>query len=147
MFNFGFRKFIIRCRAVIVDEGKLLVVKHAKDAAFVALPGGHLEWGEDIKEGLCREIVEELGITPKIGRLLYVNNFIQGKRKQSVEFFFEVLNSDEYKDIKYARGTHANEISEIYWAKPTDKIYIMPQSLEEDFKKGNIISNEIRYIT
>ena len=45
-------KFIIRCRGVILHEGKLLVVKHSEDLDYYALPGGHLEFGEDIKECL-----------------------------------------------------------------------------------------------
>ena len=39
------QKFIIRSRAVIIHEGKLLVVRHAHDTSFAALPGGHFEWG------------------------------------------------------------------------------------------------------
>ena len=77
---FWFKRFVIRCRAIILYEGKLLAVKHSHNANFAVLPGGHLEWKEDIKEGLRREIVEELGVVPEIGRLLYVNNFMDGKK-------------------------------------------------------------------
>lgn len=66
---------IIRVRGIIMDGGEMLLVKHAADADYYALPGGHLEWGEDVRECLRREITEELGIRPEIGRLLYVNNF------------------------------------------------------------------------
>lgn len=143
---FWFKKFVIRCRAIILYEGKLLVVKHTPDANFVALPGGHLEWKEDIKEGLRREIKEELGISPEIGRLLYVNNFIQGKRKQSIEFFFEVINSQDYKDIKDSKAIQTDEIAEMSWAEPTSSVSILPKTLGDDFKSGTIISNEVRYI-
>ena len=141
-----FKKFVIRCRAVIIHKGKLLVVKHPQNTSFAVLPGGHLEWGEDIKEAMSREITEELGIVPKIGRLLYVNNFIQGKRKQSVEFFFEILNSEDYKNIKESKVIQTDEISEICWVEPTSSIPILPKTLGEDFKAGKIISNEVRYI-
>lgn len=66
---------IVRVRGIIISESKLLVVKHAHDTSFAALPGGHLEWEEDVKECISREIIEELGIIPQIGRLLYINNF------------------------------------------------------------------------
>lgn len=140
------KKFVVNCRAVILHEGKLLVVKHPHDTSFVALPGGHLEWGEDIKECLCREIIEELGVRPKIGRLLYINNYLDADIKQEVQFFFEITNSNEYKDIERNVRTHAHEIAEILWINPTDDILILPKKLGEDFRAGKILSNEIRYI-
>ncbi len=143
---FWFKKLVIRCRAIIIHEGRLLVVKHPHDTSFAVLPGGHLEWGEDVKEGLRRELTEELGISPEIGRLLYVNNFIQGKRKQSVEFFFEVLNSNEFKDVKCNDKTPKDEICEMFWVEPSNSINILPKTLGEDFKAGRIISNEVRYL-
>lgn len=142
---FRSKKFAIRCRGIILDEGKLLVVKHVKGGAFAVLPGGHLEWKEDIKECFRREIVEELGITPQIGRLLYINNFIDGK-KQSIEFFFEVLNSRDYRNSKDIPRTHAYEIVEMCWLAPDDDTIILPEKLGEDFKSGKILSDEVKYI-
>ena len=142
---FGFKKFVIRCRAVIIHDGKMLVVRHPK-ANFLTLPGGHLEWGEDVKESLSREIIEELGIAPKIGRLLYINNFVDSRNKQSVEFFFEILNSHEYKNIENITRTHAHEIAEMPWIDPKNTLNILPKILGEDFAQGRIISNEVKYI-
>jgi 8-oxo-dGTP diphosphatase len=140
------KKFIIRCRAIIFDEGKLLVVKHPHDTSFAVLPGGHLEWGENIKEGLSREITEELGVNPEIGRLLYINNFMDGDNVQSIEFFFEVLNSSEYKNIENITKTHAHEIAETLWIESSDAVILKPKELWEDFKMGKIFSDQVRYI-
>ncbi|MFA6353947.1 MAG: NUDIX domain-containing protein [Candidatus Paceibacterota bacterium] len=140
------KKFVIRCRAIIFDEGKLLVVKHPHDTSFVALPGGHLEWGENIKEVLSREIKEELGVDPEIGRLLYINNFMDGENIQSIEFFFEILNSSEYKNIENITKTHAHEITETLWVGSSDLVTLRPKELWEDFKTGKIFSDQIRYI-
>ncbi|MFZ2072460.1 MAG: NUDIX hydrolase [Minisyncoccia bacterium] len=140
------KKFIIRCRAVILHEDKLLVVKHDKDFNYYALPGGHLEFGEDIKECLSRELIEELGVKPQIGRLLYINTFIDKNDTQPVEFFFEVVNGKDYLDIEKLERSHAHEIIEIVWASPSDNILILPKGFEEDFKNKKIISNEVRYL-
>ncbi|MCX6751999.1 MAG: NUDIX domain-containing protein [Candidatus Nomurabacteria bacterium] len=140
------KKFVVRVRGIILFDDELLIVKHPHDTSFCALPGGHLEWGEDIKECLRREIIEELGVNPDIGRLLYINNFMDGDTKQSIEFFFEITNSHEYKNIDHLKKTHAYEIAEVCWIKPSDNIPLKPKSLWEDFKKGNILSDQVRYI-
>ena len=140
------KQTIIKVRAIILHEGKLLVVKHPHDPSFVALPGGHLEWGEDLKECVKREIIEELGVEPEIGRLLYVNTFIQIDNKQYVEFFFEVNNGNGYLDCTKNNRTHASEIAEIIWIDQSDNVRIMPKQLGEDFKRGDVLSNELRYI-
>ena len=140
------KKFVVRVRAIIMHEGKLLGVKHPHDASFCALPGGHVEWKEDIKECLSREMVEELGVLPEIGRLLYVNNFMDGDIRQSVEFFFEIINSKDYLNIEHLTKTHAHEIAEVCWLEQSGTTRLLPNALWEDFKKGNLLSDQVRFI-
>ena len=139
------KELVVRCRAVIIHENKLLVVRHGKDVEFAALPGGHLEWGENVKECLDREIIEELGIKPMIGHLLYINNFIRDD-VQSIEFIFEVANSADYIGCEKLDRSHASEIFEMCWISPTDTMTVLPTKLLNDFKEGTILSNELRYI-
>jgi ADP-ribose pyrophosphatase YjhB (NUDIX family) len=140
------RNITVRCRAVILHEGKLLVVKHTPESAFFALPGGHLEWGEDIKGCMHREVIEELGIEPKIGRLLYVYDFENTKEVHSVEFFFEVINGADYVDCEKLPRSHAHEIARIVWMDGKNSPRILPDSICEDFKSEKLISDETRFI-
>jgi ADP-ribose pyrophosphatase YjhB (NUDIX family) len=140
------KKIIIKVRAIILHEGKLLVVRHPHDTSFVALAGGHLEWGEDVKECLSREIIEELGVKPDIGRLFYINTFTQTDNKQYVEFFFEVKNGVDYLNTEKLTRSHAFEIAEIVWISPTEDVKILPKLFAEDFKAGKVVSDEVRYI-
>jgi len=140
------KQFKIRARAIIIYNGKLLVVKHRKDDSFFALPGGHLEWGEDIKTCLSREILEEFGVNPEIGRLLYIHTFIEKEIKQSVEFFFEVTNSSDFLDTQKLEKSHAFEIFEMRWISQNEDINILPKDVVQDFKNGRILSDEVRYI-
>lgn len=140
------KKFVVRIRGIIIHEGKLLGVKHPHDTSFCALPGGHVEWKEDIKECLNREMVEELGVAPEIGRLLYINNFMDGNIRQSVEFFFEITNGKDYLNIDHLKKTHAHEIAEVCWLEPSGTIPIKPNGLWEDFKKGKILSDQVKFI-
>lgn len=139
------KRVVVRVRGIILYENELLGVKHPHNLNFIALPGGHLEWGEDVKECLQREITEELGINPEIGRLLYVYNFIEDNT-HSVEFLFEIINSREFKNIENVKGTHAHEIAEVCWVKPSDTANFLPKPVWEDFKKGDIVFDNIRYV-
>ena len=139
-------KTIIRCRAIIINDGKLLVVKHKPNSDFYALPGGHLEWGEGVKECMIREIIEELGVRPEPGRLLYVNTFIDKTRMiHSVEFFFEVLNAKDYVNTETLSKSHAHEIAESRWIGQEENVNILPEKITADFKAGTILSDIVRY--
>jgi len=85
------KNIIIKVRGVIIYDNRLLIVKH-KESKFIALPGGHLEYGEDVLTCLKRELIEELGVEPEIGKLLYISTFMDSKKDEYVELFFEVKN-------------------------------------------------------
>ena len=140
------RKFIIRCRAVIMHEDEVLLVKHPHNPSFAALPGGHLEWGEDPRECLRRELIEELGIEPILGRLLYVNTFMDGGAKQPFEFFIEVQNGKEYKEAKGFVGLKTKELSAVLWVKPDTKERILPEAFAKDLREGKLMRDEARFI-
>ncbi len=50
-------------RAIIVDDGHILVTHPSHEAGYTYLPGGHVEIGEQAGKALLRELTEELGIT------------------------------------------------------------------------------------
>ena len=101
---------VVRCRGIVLHDGRLLLVRHPHDVSHAALPGGHLDWGENVLKCMSREMVEELGVAPDIGRLLYVNTFIDSKNEtQSTEFFFEIKNGEAYLDTQNKKElTHMN---------------------------------------
>ena len=135
----------IRCRGVILNNDKILVVKHSKDNPYYALPGGHLEWGESVKDCIKRELIEELGITPVIGRLLYVRNYVRDDFSQSIEFHFEITNTVDYQDISKLSGTHSFELAEICWVGKNEHKVIKPEQIQTDLNNGTIISDIVKF--
>jgi 8-oxo-dGTP diphosphatase len=141
------KKIVIRCRGIILNKDRILSVKHTSDSEAYALPGGHLEWGENIQGCLKREIIEELGVEPKIGRLLYINNYIDTNLTQSIEFFFEIINSDDFLEIEKFGGTHKHELFEICWINKNDSKILYPKKLQSDLNDGAVLSDTVRIIS
>lgn len=138
-------KFIVRARAVILHGGKLLVVKHSPSSSYHALPGGHLEPGETPDICVKREILEELGVEPTLGRLLYIHIFKDQGVTDTLEFFFEVMNGEDFVNLDGLKRTHSHELSEILWADEQNDLNLLPKSIAEDFKAGKVLSDQIRY--
>lgn len=135
----------IRCRGIILHDRKLFIVKHTRGNEYYATPGGHLDHGEDPRECIVRELVEELGVEPILGELLYVYTFIDKDGRQSMEFFFEILNGEAYLQVS-EEATHKDEIVESRWVAPTDIFTLLPQEIESDFREGNLLHDKTRFI-
>ena len=136
---------IIKCRGIILHEGKLFVVRHGEHADFYAMPGGHLELLESPKECIEREIFEEFGIVPIVGKLLYVNSFGDGDSKNFIEFFFEIKNGFDYLDIEKLK-IQKEEIFEILWVGKNEELNILPEKVYQDFNNDTIGLGDAQFI-
>lgn len=128
----------ISVRAIVVHDGKLLCVKlhgfsHPVYGDYWCLPGGGLEDGETLLDGIAREMLEETGINPKIGNLMYVHQF-KADDTDHTEFFFGIKNGQDYEHIDLSKTTHGElEIAEIAYVDPA-QTFILPTFLShEDF--------------
>lgn len=134
----------IKTRGLIINDNKILITMH-KDSKNIALPGGHLEEGEGILDCLKREMVEELGVAPEVGNILYVNSFTNGEN-QYFEFIFHIKNSKDYLDIEKLKRTHAFELERLVWISSEDDINFLPERLNNDFKNNKIDFNKTVFI-
>ena len=65
-------KFNYRVCAVIISNGEILAM-HDERSPYFYLPGGRVKMGETAEQAVVREVEEELNITPKIIRPLWLN--------------------------------------------------------------------------
>ena len=140
-------QFAVRCRGVILHEGKLLTVRHAHDPSFAVLPGGHLDHGESVSECLVRELREELGVEAQVGRLLFVHTFYDKEGRQLFEFLLEVTNGGDCTSARHAGATHAHELARVEWVTPTDEVPFRPSVVFEHFRQGTLLEDRTRFIS
>lgn len=96
---------------------KLFLARRAKTKKFLPdvfeLPGGHIDFGEDIVEGLKREILEEfdmhVGVGDPFATFTYENKI---KGSHSIEVIFFARFTDSPEQIKL----HPDDHGEFVWA-------------------------------
>lgn len=98
----------ILVRGVCVRAGYVLLCRNRRKGN-VYLPGGHVEWGESAQGALRREILEEMGVVPRIGGFLGVceAHFVQEGRcvcELSLCFRMNVKTSPPPKPPKSAES-------------------------------------------
>lgn len=125
------QKIVNTARGIIIDQGELLVFRLAKADNWYSLPGGRIEFGENIEQTIGREMLEETGVKPELGKLLLVHDMAFAERHR-IEFFFEIKNGADYRHIDLDKATHGFEIAEACFVDPinTDK-NILPTFLKE----------------
>ena len=89
-------KFEVCIRAVVEDRGKILVCRNRKKGYYF-FPGGHLEYGEKLKDALARELKEELNTAlDKFSFIGAVDNIFteDGEKHHEINLVFKTKLKD-----------------------------------------------------
>jgi len=144
----------VNVRGIIFRNGELLVTKFRQEDDSESVHwgtfGGGLDIGESLHIGLHREMIEETGIAPKIGKLLFTQQFAD-EEKEYLEFFFHIENTDDYESIDLAVTSHGTlELTRSEFLDPKKNI-VYPTFLQEidiqDYIENDraiVMHNELR---
>lgn len=110
------------------DITKVFLAKRAATKKFLPniweLPGGHIDFGEDIIEGLKREVREEFAVRIKVGdpfaAFTYTNQ-IKGSHSIEVEFFAEFedpiesiqIDPEDHSEARFVSEEEFKELQEV----------------------------------
>jgi ADP-ribose pyrophosphatase YjhB (NUDIX family) len=137
--------FHILARGVIIDKDFLLVAR-VKNAHNTFLPGGHLEFNEDLKKALYREIMEETGINCIIDEYVgcVENQWTENDIiNQEINHLFMVSGINKKMEIK-SKEKHL----EFHWINihNMERENLLPASTREIIK-SIYNNNSIHYIS
>ena len=67
----------IRVCGILIEQDKLLLIAHKKNnEIYWLLPGGGVDYGEGLRDALCREFLEELNVSIDVDELALVADSI-----------------------------------------------------------------------
>ena len=128
---------IIGVGAVIVEGGRALLVRRATEPlkGDWSVPGGMLELGEKLRDGVRREALEETGVEVKVGELLDVFDSIftdlQGRPQYHyvlIDYLFRPISGE-------ARA--GSDVSEVRWVSAEALPAMgLRESIEQVVRKG-----------
>lgn len=95
-------KFKYRVNGVIIQNDRMLII-NCNDFDLYYLPGGYVELGEDSKQAIIREMIEETETNVTIEKTIaIVENFYMDERSLKTHeiIFYYLLKPENYDKIK-----------------------------------------------
>jgi 8-oxo-dGTP diphosphatase len=102
---------------VVIDGGRTLLIKRGGPPleGQWSIPGGMLELGETLREGAERELLEETGLTVRVGELVEVFERIFPDESGRIRYHFVI--HDFLCDVVGGEARAASDVTDVAWAR------------------------------
>lgn len=115
-------------KVLLYKDNKVLITRDSRDKEF-ELPGGRLDNDEEPKEGILREIREELGIESKLEQIFDIKTMFHGRDKETMIFIYYTASLvEENPTFK----TDPLEVEEMKWV---DKDSLLEYDMFPQYKE------------
>lgn len=97
------KKFKYRVNGIILHDGKILALKMKNNTSY-CLPGGHVEFCENSRDAMLREMLEETKTKVSIDKeLAIVENFYKDKNNFDTHelSFYYIVTPENFDKIKF----------------------------------------------
>lgn len=107
---------VITASAFIYKDNRALIVKRSETETFAPghweLPGGSIEYGETVEDGITREIKEETGLNVNLGNTFHQFTYVSDR---SETHYIEVIVMANLQDPEQEVKLNPLEHSEYKW--------------------------------
>jgi 8-oxo-dGTP diphosphatase len=106
---------IVGVGAVVIDGESALVVRRATEPlkGQWSIPGGMLELGEKLRDGLAREVLEETGLEVEVGEVLDVFDSIFPDAEGRTQYHYVLI--DYRCTVREGTAKAGSDVSEVRW--------------------------------
>jgi NADH pyrophosphatase NudC (nudix superfamily) len=96
--------------AILISGSSVLLARHSTNPSQWHIPSGHLEYDEDLRAGLQRELLEEAGIEISVGAVFDALSNFHSPELHTVGIWFRcevvsgtprVVDTDELAEVRY----------------------------------------------
>ena len=131
----------LRVGAIIIKEGKLLMVGNRIRPEYLYSVGGRIQFGETAEEAVRREVYEETGVMLEVDRLGFVHeNYFygdaasnRGKLIYEISFFFYMKVPDGFSPVS-ASFTEDDSREHLQWISPEDPVTFYPDFFRTELR-------------
>jgi ADP-ribose pyrophosphatase YjhB (NUDIX family) len=111
---------IVGVGAVIVRGGEVLLVRRANPPlqGEWSIPGGALELGEKLRDGVAREVMEETGLSVDVGPVLDVFDSIFPDAEGRTQYHYVLVDYLCY--LRSGTPLAASDASELRWVRAAE---------------------------
>ena len=128
---------IIGVGAVIIREDRVLLVRRATEPlkGEWSVPGGVLELGEKLRDGIRREVLEETGLEVEPGDVLDVFDSIFRDEQGRTQYHYVLI--DYLCRLLLGEAKAGIDVSEVRWVQEVELAAMgLRDSIEQVVRKG-----------